>query len=90
MLGAVDGERVVSFPFLLTPLDDAAAWLGAGGEVGASDGMIAVAISRVRWRSVVPGMFCQRQERRGTLDSVTGDWLALGRNGLVLRCSCLL
>ena len=46
-LGAVDQERVVSFPFLLTPLSCAAACLGAGGEVGASDGMIAVTMSRV-------------------------------------------
>ena len=46
-LGAVDRERMGSFLFALTPLDGAAALLGAGGEVGASDGMIAVAMSRV-------------------------------------------
>ena len=52
-LGAVDRERVVCFPFLLTPLAGAVAWLGARGEMGASDGTIAVAMSRVRWRSLV-------------------------------------
>ena len=55
-LGAVDREQVGSFLFAMTPLAGAAVWLGAGGEVGASNGMIAVAMSRVRWRSVVPGM----------------------------------
>ena len=54
VLTLVAVERVVSFPFLLTPLSGTAAWIGAGGEVGASDGMIAVAMSRVRWRSIVP------------------------------------
>ena len=42
--GAVDWERVVSFTFLLTHLAGAAVGLGARGEVGASDGMIAVAM----------------------------------------------
>ena len=42
--GAVDREQVVSFTFLLTHLASAAVELGAGGEVGASDGMIAVAM----------------------------------------------
>ena len=86
MLGAVDRERVVSFPFLLTPLAGAAAWLGAGGEVGASDRMIAVAMSRIRWRSVVPGMVRWERGSCGTLNRVAG---ALGRDGLVLRVSCL-
>ena len=85
-LGAVDREWVVYFTFLMTPLDGADAWLGAGGEVGSSDRLIAVAMSRVRWRSVVPGIFRRGQGRRSTLASVTGDWLALGRDGLVLCC----
>ena len=88
-LGEVDRERVVSFPFLLTPLSGASAWLGAGGEVGASDRMIPVAMSRMRWRSFVPGMFRRGRGRGGTLASVVGDWLALGRDGPVLRLSCL-
>ena len=88
-LGEVDREWVVSFTFLLTPIAGAVAWLGAGGNVGASDGMITVAMSRVRWRSVVPGIFRQGQRRHGTFSSVAGDWFALGRDGLVLRCSCL-
>ena len=73
MLEAVNQKRVVSFPFLLTPLSGAAAWLGAGGgKVGASDGMIAVAMSRVRWRSVVPRMVHWGRVRCGTVASVTG------------------
>ena len=88
-LGEVYLERVVSFTFLLTLLVGAAAWLGAWGEVGTSDGVVAVAMSRVRWRSVVPGMVLRGQGRCGTLASVEGDWLDLGRDGLVLRCSCL-
>ena len=38
---------MVSFFFALLSPASAAVWLGAGGEVGASDGMIAVAMSRV-------------------------------------------
>ena len=55
-LGAVDREWVVYFPFLMTPVAGSAAWIGAGGKVGVSDRLIAVAMSRVRWRSVVPGI----------------------------------
>ena len=51
--GEVDRERVGSFLFALTPLAGAAAWLGAGGEVGASNRMISVVMYRVRWHSVV-------------------------------------
>ena len=86
---AVYQERVVYFSFLLTPLASASAWLGAGGEREASDGMITVAMSRVRWRFVVPGMFCRGQGRHGTLASVAGYRLDLGRDGLVLRFYCL-
>ena len=85
-LVAVDRERVASFIFLLTPLSGAAAWLGAAVEVGESDGMIAVAMSRVQWRSVVPGMVRRGRGSCSTLASVGG---ALGQDGLVLRCSCL-
>ena len=85
-LGAVDRELLGSFIFVLTPLARAAAWLGAGGEVGESNGMIAVAISCVQWHYVVPGMFRRGQGSCGTLASVAG---ALGRDGLVLRCSSL-
>ena len=85
-LGAVDWELLGSFIFVLTPLARAAAWLGAGGEVGESNGMIAVAISCVQWHYVVPGMFRRGQGSCGTLASVAG---ALGRDGLVLRCSSL-
>ena len=60
--------------------------LGARGEVGASDGMIAVAMSRVRWRFVVPGIFRRGQGSCGTVASVAG---ASGRDDLVLRVSCL-
>ena len=86
MLGAVDQEQVGSFIFALTPLVSAAVWLGTGGEVGASDGMIAVAMSRVWWRSGVPGMVRRGQGSCRMVDSVAG---ALGRDGLVLRFSCL-
>ena len=85
-LGAVDRERVGSFIFALTPLAGAVAWLGAGGEVGASDGTIAVAISHVRWRSVVPAMVRRGRGSCGMLSSVAGT---LGQDGLVLRFSCL-
>ena len=47
-LRAVYQERVGSFLFALTPLAGTTAWLGTGGEVGASNGMIAVVMSRVR------------------------------------------
>ena len=57
-LGAVG-----SFIFALTPLASAVAWLGAGGEVGASDRMIAVVMSRVRWHSVLPGMVRRGKQR---------------------------
>ena len=46
-LWAVDFWRVVAFFFALLLPVGAAVWLGAGGEVGASDRMIAVAMSRV-------------------------------------------
>ena len=85
-LVAVDLERVVSFNFLLTPLVGAPTWQGSGGEVGASGGMIAVAMSRVSWRSVVPGMVRRGRGICGRLASVEGT---LGRDGLVLRCSCI-
>ena len=86
MLGSVNRERVGFFIFALTPLAGAATWLGAGGEVGASDRMIVVAMSRVQCRSVVPGMVRWERGSCGTLDRVAG---ALGRDGLVLRVSCL-
>ena len=93
MLGAVDRERVGSFPFLLTPLSGAAAWLGAGGEVGASDGMIAVAMYRVEVALCRPRNGPLGARETQWLASVEGDWLALERDGLVLRClgrrSCL-
>ena len=75
-----------SFLFDLTSLAGAAAWLGAGGEVGESDGMIAVAMSQVRWRFVVPGMLRRGQGSCGTVASVAG---ASGWDALVLRVSCL-
>ena len=34
-----------SLPFSMAPLSGAAAWLGAGGDVGVSDGMFAKALS---------------------------------------------
>ena len=46
-LGAVDIWRVVSFFLALLLPAGAAVWLGAGGEVGTSDGMVAVAMSRM-------------------------------------------
>ena len=46
-LWAVDRWRVVSFFFALLSPSGFAVWLGAGGYVGASDRMIAVAVSRV-------------------------------------------
>ena len=39
------GFLLASFPFSMSPLAGAAAWLGAGGEVRASDGMVAGALS---------------------------------------------
>ena len=83
---AVDREQVVSFLFALPSLAGAAVWLGAGGEVGASDGMIAVVMSRVRWRFVVPGIFRRGRGSCGTVASLAG---ASGRYALVLRVSCL-
>ena len=71
-LGAVDLEKVGSFLFVLTPLTSTAAWIGAGGEVGASDGMIAVVMYRVQWRSVIPRMVSQGRGRCGTLASMKG------------------
>ena len=59
--GAVDWERVVSFTFLLTHLAGAAVGLGARGEVGASDGMVAVVMSRVSVLSS-PGLFIGGKE----------------------------
>ena len=84
-LRAVDPERVGYFLFALTPLAGGAVWLGAGGEVGASGRMIAFAMSRVRWRFVIPGIFCRGRGGCGTVASVAG---ASGRNSLVLRVSC--
>ena len=46
-LWAVERRRVVSFFLTLLLPAGAAVWLGAGGEVGESDGMITVAMSRV-------------------------------------------
>ena len=60
-LRAVDRERVGSFLFSLNYLAGAAAWLGAGEEVGESDRMISVAMSRVWGRFVIPIMLCQGQ-----------------------------
>ena len=71
-LRAVVREWVVYFTFLMTPLSGSAAWLGAGGGVGASGGMIAVAMSRMRWRSVILRMFRWGQGIHGMLASVAG------------------
>ena len=65
-LWLVDQERVSYFIFALTPLVGAAAWLGSGGEVGASDGMITVIISRMRWHSLVPGMIGRGRANSGS------------------------
>ena len=46
-LWAVDRWQVVSFFLALLLPYGAAVWLGARGEVGASDGMVAVAMYRV-------------------------------------------
>ena len=58
-LWAVDLWQVVSFFFALLLPAGVAVWLGAGGDVGASDGMITVAMSRVlvcrRPRDCLPG-----------------------------------
>ena len=86
MLRAVDREGVGSFIFALIPLASAAAWLGDGGEVGASKGMIAVVMSHVQWRFVVPGMVCRGKGSCGTVASMEG---VSGRDALVLRVSCL-
>ena len=66
-LWEVDRGRVVSFLFALPSPAGTAVWLGAGEEVGASGGMIAVAMSCVRWRFVVPGIF---RRRRGSCGKV--------------------
>ena len=62
---------MVSFFFALLFPVSAAVWLGAGGEVGASDGMIAVAMSRVQWRFVVPGIVRQGRGSCVTVASLT-------------------
>ena len=85
MLGAVDQERVGSFIFAINPLAGAAVWLGAGGEVGASDCMMAVAMSRVRCRFVVPII---DRRGRGSCGTVAREAGASGRDALVLRVSC--
>ena len=63
---------MVSFFFALLYPAGAAVWLGAGGEVGASDGMIAVVMFRVRWRFVVPEIFCRGQGSCGTVACLAG------------------
>ena len=55
-LWAVDRWRVVYFFLALLLPAGAAVWLGAGGEVEASDGIVAVAMSRVGVSSS-PGLF---------------------------------
>ena len=55
-LWVVDRWRVVSFFLALLISAGAAVWLGSGGEVGASDGMVAVAMSCVGLLSS-PGLF---------------------------------
>ena len=62
---------MVSFFLALLSPAGAAVWLGAGGEVGASDGMIAVAMSHVRWRFVVPGIVHRGQGRCVTVAILT-------------------
>ena len=52
---------MVSFFLALLLPEDAAVWIGAGGEVGASDGMVAVAMSRVGVLSY-PGLFVGGEE----------------------------
>ena len=56
-----DRWQVVSFFLALLLPDGAAVWLGTGGEVGASDGMVAVVISRVSVSSS-PGLFVGGKE----------------------------
>ena len=73
---------MVSFLFSLPSPAGSALWLGAGGEVGASDSMIAVAMSCVRWRFVVPRIVRQGRGSCVTAASLVG---ASGRNDLVLR-----
>ena len=60
-LWAVDHRRVVSFFLALLLPAGAAVWIGAGREVGASDGMVAVAMSRVGV-SLSPGFFVGGKE----------------------------
>ena len=86
MLMAVDRGQVGSFIFALNPLAGAAMWLGARGEVGASDGIIAVAMSRMQWRFVVPGIFRRGRGSCGKVASLSG---ALVMDALVLGVYCL-
>ena len=85
-LWAVDRGRLVCFLFSLPSPAGAAVWLGARGEVGASNGMIAVAMSRVRWRFVVPVIVCRGRGSCGTVACLTG---ASGQDDLVLGVACL-
>ena len=85
-LWALDWGRVVSFLFALPSPAGASMWLGAGGEVGASDGIIAVAMSRVQWRFVVPGIFRRGRGSCGKVASLSG---ALVLDALVLGVYCL-
>ena len=85
-LCAVDRGRVVSFLFSLPSPSGTAVWIGAGGEVGASDGMIAVAMSHVWWRFVVPGIVRRGRGICGTVASLAG---ASGWDDLFLGVSCL-
>ena len=84
-LWAVDRGRVVSFLFALPSLAGAAVWLGDGGEVEASNDMIAVAMSRVRWHFVVPGIV---RRGRGRCRAVASLARASGQDTLVLRVLC--
>ena len=56
-----DSWQVVSFFLALLLPAGAAVWLGAGGEVGASDGMVAVVMSHVGVSSF-PGLFVGGEE----------------------------
>ena len=86
-LGTPDLGRVLLQGFLwdllpcsMNPLAGVAAWLGAGGVVGAFDGMVARAL-------YFGGMVLRRtqnspsgQRRRGRLARAKGDWLGSGRD----------
>ena len=76
---------MVSFLLALPSPVGAAVWLGARGEVGVSNGMIDVAMSRVWWRFVVPRIVCQGQGSCVTVASLVGG---SGRDALVLRVLC--